>query len=254
MGDENQVEGQGQVEGESGDQGGGQVRVEGEQIEGRAASDKGEQMIPKSRFDEINNALRQFKALGLDVAGIQKMQQRVKFMEENPGKRYTDKEIHDIESELSQVPGIAAAIQSAQRYNAFMERQNRNYTSEGTRQTEGFLKEMGREVNDKTRAALTNAICGIIQSDPDLMDRFLGHDSSVFKEAFKSFKEGVIGGGERRVPGLGDQLKKSAPKPGSLPSKGKPAERVAKEPQSERDMLDEAGEAAFDTLLAHEGN
>jgi len=236
------------VGGGSGDQ----VQVEGEAGDSsRAASDKGEQMIPKSRFDEINNVLKQYKALG-DIQGIQRMRDRMEFMEKNPGKRYTEKEIIDIENELSQVPAVAQAIRSAKQFNAYMERQTRNYTSEGTRQTEGFLKDMGRDVTERSRVALTNALCGIIQSDETLMERFMGHDPSVFKEAFKYFQEGVSGASLRKVPGMTEQQKKLGPKPVAKQG-GNQAQRN-KEPQSERDMLDEAGEAAFDTLLASEGN
>jgi len=245
MGDDNDmVEGsEGQVEGQ-------QTQVEGEAGE-RAAGDKGEQMIPKSRFDEINNALKQYKALG-DIQGIQRMRERMEWMEKNPGKRYTDQQITEIERELTQVPAVAQAIQSAQRFNAYMERQTRNYTSEGTRQTEGFLKDMGREVTDRSRVALTNALCGIIQSDEALMERFMGHDPGVFKEAFKYFQEGVSGGIARKVPGMMEQQKKAGGKPVQRSASQQP--QKSKEPQSERDLLDEAGEAAFDTLLASEGS
>jgi hypothetical protein len=246
------IDGEGEGDEGAGEGSGGQVQVEGEQgDQSRAASDKGEQMIPKSRFDEINNVLKQYKALG-DIQGIQRMRERMEFMEKNPGKRYTDKEITDIENELTQVPAVAQAIRSSQRFNAYMERQTRNYTSEGTRQTEGFLKDMGRDVTDRSRVALTNALCGIIQSDEALMERFMGHDPSVFKEAFKYFQEGVSGGIPRKVPGMAEQQKKAGSKPGTKPTGGQP--QKSKEPQSERDLLDEAGEAAFDTLLASEGS
>ena len=245
------IDGEGEGNDGAGGDSGEQVHVEGEQQDqSRAASDKGEQMIPKSRFDEINNALKQYKALG-DVQGIQRMRERMEFMEKNPGKRYTEKEITDIENELTQVPAVAQAIRSAKQFNAYMERQTRNYTSEGTRQTESFLKDMGREVTERSRVALTNALCGIIQSDEALMERFMGHDPSVFKEAFKYFQEGVTGAGPRKVPGLEQQQKKGGSKP--VVKQGGNQPQRSKEPQSERDMLDEAGEAAFDTLLAHEG-
>lgn len=247
------------VEGEAGSEGagggeGGQQPVEGEQgSDGSRApgGQGGSHMIPKSRFDEVNNSLKAFKDLGLSAEQIRNMQQRMKWMEENPGKRYTDKETDAIQRELLQVPAVAKAVQMADRYDKYMERLSKNYVSDGNKQTESFLKELGREVNDKSRNALTNALSGIISSDKEMMERFMSFDPSVFKDAFLAFKESMGLAAPPKIPGAALQSKKVPSKPvgpGKAPSGKEPANEP---PKSERDLLDEAGDNAFDLLQAH---
>lgn len=247
------IDGDGGVEGEGGAGGGsGHQPVEGEQGTNgqRVTGDTGGQgqMIPKSRFDEVNNLLKQFKALG-SPEEIAKLKERVQWMQDNPGKRYNEKEIQEIERELLQVPRLSAAIQNADRFQKYLERQGKTYVAEGNRRTEKFLTDMGREANDKNKVALTNALSGIISSDETLMERFLGFDPTVFDDAFKVFKSGIIGD-VKNIPGAGLQAKKVAPKaPGVKPQV--PPKAQNNEPKSERDMLDEAGDMAFDVLLSH---
>jgi hypothetical protein len=246
------------VEGEAGGgegAGGGSSHqpVEGEQGSGgqRGTGDTGGQgqMIPKSRFDEVNNLLKQFKQHGTPEE-IAQLKERVKWMQDNPGKRYNEKELQEIERELLQVPRMAAAVQNADRFAKYMERQSRTYVAEGNRRTEKFLSDMGREPNEKNKIALTNALSGIISSDEDLMERFLGFDTSVFEEAFKVFKSGLIGD-VKNIPGAGLQAKKLAPKASGVKPQAPPQKAQNNEPKTEREQLDEAGDMAFDVLLSH---
>jgi len=242
------------VEGEAGGGGGtpGSQPVEGDEGSSadRVAGDKGvrEQMVPISRFNEVNNALKQYKALG-DLSSVQKSLERARWMQDNPGKRYNEKELTEIESELRQIPSLQRAIAAAERFEKHQERLTKAYVADGNKRTEGFLQSMGREVNDKNRVALTNALTGIISSDEALMDRFLALDSTVFEEAFKQFKSGLVGD-VKNIPGANLQAKK-APVQKTVAKTGSPVVREPKKELTEREALDEAGDAAFEMLLSH---
>jgi hypothetical protein len=240
------------VEGEAGGGETGHQPVEGELgSEGsRPTGDTGaSHMIPKSRFDEVNNMLKQFKALG-SPAEIRQALERLRWLEQNPGKRFSDQEVEQIERELLQVPRFAKAISAADRMEAYLQRQSKAYISEGNRRTEKFLTDLGREVNDKNVVALTNALSGIISSDEALMERFLGFDPTVFDDAFKVFKTGLFGD-MKNIPGASVQAKKQPAKTKPAPAGGA-APKEPKKDLTEREMLDDAGDAAFELLMQHQ--
>jgi hypothetical protein len=228
--------------------------VEGEpESEGpRTAGDTGaSHMIPKSRFDEVNAKLKAFKELG-SPEEIRRALERLRWLEQNPGKRFTDQEAEQIERELLQVPRFARIASVADRMEAFLQRQSKAYIAEGNRRTEKFLADLGREVNEKNLVALTNALSGIISSDESLMERFLGFDPTVFDDAFKVFKTGLIGDA-KNPPGASLQAKKQPAKP-AKPAQAAQAAPV-KEPKkdlTEREILDEAGDAAYELLMQHQ--
>lgn len=247
-----------EVEGEEG-AGSGGGSGDGAPVEGsdeaqaatRAASVKGDQgqMIPKARFDEVYNTLKEYKKFG-DPGTIRKLQERLEWLEKNPGKVRPDTEISEIERELSQVPAFAETLRAAKSWQAHQQRQAKMYVSEGNRQTESFIKELGREVTEKNKTALTNALSGIIQSDEALLERFLGHDPTVFKDAFLEFRKGLYGD-VKHIPGATVQAKKAPVKPVGKPQAAAPKQGA--EPKTERDVLDEASDAAYDLLMNHEG-
>lgn len=232
----------------AGDQG---QRVEGEEETGeRVASDKGASghMVPKARLDAVLTQLREYKKYG-DPAAIQKAVDRLAWMEANPGKKYSEKELQSIEAELLQVPGLSRAMSAAQRFEAFEAKQSKRFVDYGGRQTDKFLAELGRTPDDKNRAALSHAIAGVIQSDPDLLDRFYSLDTEVYADAFKAFRNQLLGSVSLKrpaIPGADVQRTKVATK---APAGKAPAKAAQTEPKSDRELLDEAGDAAFEALM-----
>jgi len=224
--------------------------VEGEDRGGRVAGDTGGtgHMIPKTRFDEVNARLAEYKKYG-DPATIQAMRDRIAWMEANPGKKFSEKELQNIEAELAQVPGLSRAMNAAARFEAFEAKQSKRYLDFGGRQTDKFLAEIGRTPDDKNRSALSHALAGVIQSDPEMLDRFYSFDPEVFADAFKAFRSQIFGNVPLKrpmIPGADVQRTKVTPK--TAPS-GKVVKQTPTEPQSEREILDEANEAAFSALM-----
>lgn len=247
-------DGEGGVEGveETGSGGGGnEPRVEGEETGERVAGETGAtgHMVPKARLDAVLAQLREFKKFG-DPATIAKMKERMEWMEANPGKKFSDKELQSIEAELSQIPGLSRAMNAATRFEQFEAKQSKRFVDYGGRQTDVFLKELGRTPDDKNRAALSNALAGVIQSDPDLLDRFYSFDAEVFADAFKAFRTQIFGNiplKRPQVPGADVQRTKVAPR-AAAPGKP-PAKAANNEPKSDRELLDEAADAAFEALM-----
>ena len=250
----------------TGDEGGGDVGggeggehteertpTEGEDTGRRAAGDTGGTgpMIPKTRFDEVNRQLQAFKQFGTPEQ-VKALKDRIAWMEKNPGKKYNDQEVSDIERELRQVPALQRMFAMADRYEQQEQRQAKRYTSYGDRLTDKFLGELGRTPDDKNRAALSHALVGVIQSDPEMLERFFALDQEVFADAFKQFKLNIFGnaGIKRPVPGADVQrLKQPAPKPGQKTDGKKPPANNQQE-KTDRDILDEANDAAYEALLA----
>lgn len=250
----NLFDGDGEVEGveDTGTGAGGQnTPTEGEeQPDGRVAGDTGGSghMVPKQRLDAVLAQLREYKKYG-DPAAIQKAVDRLAWMEANPGKKYSEKELQSIEAELLQVPGLSRAMSAAQRFEQFEAKQSKRFVDYGGRQTDKFLTELGRTPDDKNRAALSHAIAGVIQSDPDLLDRFYGLDTEVYADAFKAFRNQLLGNLPLKrpaIPGADVQRTKVAAK---APAGKAPAKAAQTEPKTDRELLDEAGDAAFEALM-----
>lgn len=201
--------------------------------------------IPKQRFDQVNRVSQAYKHLG-SPAELQRMKEEYARLKAQPGNRYDQKTAQEIREDfLTLFPEMRHVVNTHQT-------QSTSFVSSGVRKNEGFLKELGIEVNETNNNMLQDAIGGIIARDPDLNERFYARDASVFDDGFRLFKKLMNIQQKRVVPGLDTVRTKTVPKAPSKPSGngGAPPKKIEPGPLFERNVLDQAGEEAFARLEA----
>jgi hypothetical protein len=213
----------------------------------RDADDTGRQaaehMIPKHRFDEVNNRFNAYKVFGSPEELKAKLA-RLEALERQPQNRYTQDQAKEIREDLLRVfPELQGVLETQQT-------QTKSFVSFGVKQNEKFLQELGVEVNENNNNYLQELLGGVIARTPELTTRFLARDQTVFADAFKAAKTAFWPNTKRAVPGLDKTQIKTPAKPGST---GKPAQKaqaseIKPGPLMERELLDKAGEEAFELL------
>lgn len=218
-----------------------QQRVAHEQRRGR------QDFIPKHRFDEVNRPFQAYKTLGT-VDDIKSKLARLQELESKPETYYTEERKRQVREDLLRV------FPELQTLSATHQANNATFVAKGVRDTDEFLKQIGVEVNPANNHAFQDLIGGVISRDPNLASRFAARDATVFQDAIKIVRGFV--GAKRNVPGL-DVSRGKAPARASAPAQTNGKAKVEPKeikpgPLFEREVLDQAGEAAFARLSEFE--
>lgn len=209
----------------------------------RGASDRRlpSHMIPKYRFDEVNQRYRPYRELGLSPEDIKQKLARLEELERQPQNYYTDERKTQVREDLMRVFPELQSLVSTHESNS------KSFVSAGVAQTNEFLKSIGIEATEKNNRLYQNIIGGFIQEDPEMARRFYARDRTVFADAIKAIRP-LLGLSKRIVPGL-DTARGKTPLKQPAAQQAKPNGETKPEikpgPLFERQVLDEAGEAAF---------
>jgi hypothetical protein len=207
------------------------------------------QMIPYGRFQEVNRGYQAYRQFG-SPADIKARLERLERLEKNPVNRYTPDQEAEIKAD------ILRFFPQLQRLEENDELQKTQYVNQGSRQNGEFCKQLGWEVNDNNKQLVEDILSSVIGRTPELRERFYARDPAVFTDVFKLVRPTLAP--RRTVPGLSVVGNKTTPKAGG-PQGKKPGEAVNEankpkpgSPLFERDVLSEAGDAAFDLITSRE--
>ncbi len=198
-------------EGESEEEGGDDEDTD----ESSASQGKKGQVIPKKRFDQVNSALREFKALGLSPADIRKavngynsllsnlneQGEQTKTGSGRPASKITGEKRERILADLEEViPGISKIGEVIERLGGVEqhatttgEAARRQVLSDAISRIPELLGENRFDISDKGFVKQIEVqISNAIRSDPAALQRLLSGDLSIVDEVFGHFNKNLF--------------------------------------------------------------
>ena len=195
-------------EGDSEDDGGDD---DGDSGESSSSQGKKDQAIPKKRFDQVNNALREFKSLGLTPADIRKAVDgynsllsnlRDQESQKTDGDRQAPKitgvkrekllsDLEDLIPGITKISSIMDRVQGVEQHATVTgEAARRQVLSDAVSRIPELLGDSKFDISDKNFVKQVEVqISNAIRSDPSALNRLLSGDLSIVDEVFGHFNK-----------------------------------------------------------------
>ena len=229
------------------------VVEEGEQVGSEQDSDRGDPAssgdtrrippghVPYDRFKQVNGEYTKLKPIFEKYAKFGTPEQieaeltRLKAI--SNGKTTTPDDDKRIREDLLRY------LPELHEYNQFVEARRTTFIREGEQRVNKYLKEASIEVNDNNNQDLQEILAGRIARDKEMLKRYVANDPTVFDDAWKDVKTRMFAR-PRVVPGADIQSRKVTPTPG----KAAPKPATPEKEKTNREVLDDAHEAAWARL------
>lgn len=164
--------------------------------------------IPKQRFDEVNNALREFKEIGLSPGDIREMAAEYRALVEKslsepvkPGKidEARRKELRDglleVMPELAHIPGLLDTVTKTKLTADTAEHQQLAQMNERASDLCGTLFEasgFSRDTHPALYTKMEHVIANDIYTNPEKAKRFYRGDLKVVRETFQEYADDIL--------------------------------------------------------------